>query len=119
MWEKLRATQELEFLVLLLSEADAGSRPDVRVGDQVVVELAEKPTTGYRWQVDVDAARARVVDDTFLSASDAMGAPGRRRLTFEVLQAGEVDIRLRNARSWDPENAVGEFSVTLEAAAAS
>jgi len=119
MWEKLRATQELEFLVLTLSEADAGSRPDVRVGDQVVVELAEKPTTGYRWQVDVDTARARVVDDTFLSASDAMGAPGRRRLTFEVLQAGAVDIRLRNARSWDPENAVGEFSVTLEAAAAS
>jgi predicted secreted protein len=106
-------------LVLTLSQADSGSRRTVTVGDRVAIELAENPTTGYRWQVDVDAAKARVVDDEFRSDSDAMGAPGRRLLTFDVLQAGEIDLRLHYARSWDMENAEGEFAVTLQATAAS
>ena len=104
--------------MLTLSQADSGSRRTVTVGDRIEVELEENPTTGYRWQVDVDAAKVRVVDDEHRSDSDAMGAPGRRILTFEVLQPGEVDLRLHYARSWDMNNAEGEFEVKLQASAA-
>jgi inhibitor of cysteine peptidase len=104
--------------VLTLSQADSGSRHAVTVGDRIRVELAENPTTGYRWQIDVDASKARVVDDEFRSDSDATGAPGRRILTFEVLQPGEIDLRLRCARSWELKNPQREFDVTLQATAA-
>ena len=100
--------------MLNLTATDAGTRCAARVGDQVSVALNENPSTGYRWQADVDEAALRPLDDAFEAASGATGAGGTRRLTFEVLAAGATDLRLRKLRSWKPDEVVEEFAVTLD-----
>jgi inhibitor of cysteine peptidase len=100
--------------VLNLTAADTGTQKPAHVGDQVSVALDENPTTGYRWQTAVDEAALRPLDDTFEAASAATGAGGTRRFTFEILTSGVTELRLRKLRSWQPDDVVEEFTVTLD-----
>jgi inhibitor of cysteine peptidase len=104
--------------MLTLGAHDAGSRYDVTVGDVVAIELEEHPTTGYRWQLGVDHASVRVVDDTFANSDPSVrGAPGRRRVTLQVLRAGTIRVTFRKIRSWQPDDVVERFDVQFDAAA--
>jgi inhibitor of cysteine peptidase len=103
--------------VLTLTAADSGTSRRLAVGDQVAVDLAENPTTGYRWHAAIDPDALRPRTDEFTSDGPATGAPGHRRMSFEVLQPGSVELRLRNYRSWEPDEVVDEFVVTLEVTA--
>ncbi len=79
---------------ILLTEADSGRSIAARVGDEIVVELPENPTTGYRWEV-VTADGLEPVADGYLAAepdpADAEPAFGRgslRELRFRVREPG-------------------------------
>ena len=100
--------------MLNLTAEDSGTRRAANVGDEVAIALNENPTTGYRWQTNIDDTMLRATDDTFEAASAATGAGGTRRLTFEVVRAGATELRLRKVRSWQPDEAVEEFTVTLD-----
>jgi inhibitor of cysteine peptidase len=80
-----------------LDEADNGRSVTVAPGQQVVVRLAENPTTGYRWE---PPAGIEVVSDEFLPAgSTAMGAGGERVFTLAASRtAGEALFAL--TRPW-------------------
>jgi inhibitor of cysteine peptidase len=79
-----------------------GSAPfQARVGDVLVLELAENPTTGYRWQVPPDAPAALISDEYLPPLSSAAGAGGKRILKFGVALAGEHAIRLQLRREWE------------------
>ena len=95
-----------------ISETDNGSRHEVAVGETVTVTLPETPTTGYRWQPEVDAAVLRPVDDQGDNPTMPRGAPGRRTFVFEPIAPGETVLRLVKKRSWET-TAAEEFSVTL------
>ena len=99
-----------------LTQDDAGTMRRVRVGEPVTVVLAENPTTGYRWQVDADEAALPLSADEYDGATQPVGAPGSRRLTFVPARAGRVTLRLVKRREWE-DKAVGEFEVQLEVAA--
>ncbi|MDQ1615551.1 MAG: inhibitor of cysteine peptidase [Actinomycetota bacterium] len=100
---------------LSLDESAAGSTHRVRVGDTVSIRLAETPTTGYRWSLDVDQARLRVDQDEFRAAGDARGAGGERLVVITALAPGATTLRLAKSRSWTP-GAVAEVVVDLDVA---
>ena len=81
---------------IVITEADLGREVAARVGDAVVVQLPENPTTGFRWalaspQGDVlDLAH----DDFQASAQTGVGAGGMRLFRFGAKRAGNGRIQL-------------------------
>ncbi len=95
-----------------LRESDSGGRGAARTGDDIVVELPENPSTGYRWQPAVDPEALEVTGDSYHASTGRVGAPGVRRLTFRVRSAGPARLRIEKRRSWEPA-AVAEFGFDL------
>jgi inhibitor of cysteine peptidase len=98
---------------LVLTSEDAGGRRSVSVGERIEVRLPERPTTGYRWQADVDASALRQVDDRYEGEAAPRGAAGVRSLTFEALRPGRARLRLASRRAWEGEDD-DEFVVDLD-----
>ena len=96
-----------------LGQADSGGRRGARVGEDVVVALAENPTTGYRWYPDVDETALQVADDRNDGPVERRGAPGIRYITFRALRTGPTRLRLERKRPWEVA-AVEEFAVDLD-----
>jgi inhibitor of cysteine peptidase len=99
-----------------LTQNDSGGACSVRVGDEITVVLAENPTTGYRWQPDIDTARLQLTADHYEGPERPVGTGGTRHLTFASLQPGPVQLHLVKRRSWE-QAVVAEFDVTLDVTA--
>jgi inhibitor of cysteine peptidase len=96
-----------------LTGEDAGSERHVTVGEPIEIRLAETPTTGYRWEPEVDAETLEKVDDRFEGPSEPRGAAGTRVLRFEGRRPGTITLRLVKRRSWE-KGAAEEFTVRLQ-----
>lgn len=73
-------------------------------GEQVVLELAANPTTGYDWTVrtEPDLRVARIVSNTTGEPdSDAPGAGSTQRVVVEALGEGSTTIDLALVRPWE------------------
>lgn len=90
-----------------LRDADSGGTRTIRVGDQVVIRLAENPTTGYAWELSQSGAGAlRVVESRFepgASAAGLVGGGGQRLLRLAGERPGEVRLDLSERRPWESE----------------
>lgn len=95
----------------------------VGVGDEVVVDIPENRTTGYRWKLPSTASnlgvshnrggsgeQIEVVEDEF-ALNEAtpvnpqiVGAPGRRRLILRAKNPGDWTLPLALVRSFQPES---------------
>jgi predicted secreted protein len=95
-------------------QQDSGGRRTARVGEELSVVLAENPTTGYRWHSETDARTLQQTGDHYEGAAEPRGAAGTRRLTFRVLCAGPVHLRVVKRRAWE-HTAVEEFGIDLDA----
>lgn len=82
--------------VIRLSQKDAGSTIEMKVGDRLEATLAGNPTTGYQWTVDaVDSAILKQSGEpVFESDSKALGAGGQMTFRFEAVAAGQTTLRL-------------------------
>ena len=90
-----------------------GETVRVQPGDEVVVRLAENPTTGYRWEIDAPRGGVEVADDSYDRPRDeGVGAGGMRTFTLRAGDPGEAEVRLRLARSWENE-AVEQGSLAI------
>jgi inhibitor of cysteine peptidase len=92
---------------------DDGSRRTVLVGDEVVVKLPEKPTTGYRWRLDVITDGLRLTDDHYEATTNPRGAPSVHVLRFRAVRDGAAMLRVVEGRSWE-DHTVRAFSVDLD-----
>jgi len=82
-----------------LSEAELGDSLTLSVGDELVVELNERPSTGYRWAIAyIDPAVLAVREGTHQATSEALGAARARRLVFVALAVGQTQLRLERSR---------------------
>jgi len=97
-----------------LKQDDSGGRRTARVGAELIVVLAENPTTGYRWHPEIDARTLQQTGDRYEGPAEPRGTAGTRRLTFRVLRPGPVHLRIVKRRAWE-ETAVDEFSIDLDA----
>lgn len=82
------------------------------VGEQVLVRLAETPTTGYRWQVETEGP-VLSVDDRYEGPVGPPGAGGTRVLTFEAAAAGAAEVHLALRRAWGDPTPVATARVRL------
>ena len=97
-----------------LTGSDHGSTVAARPGDQVVIALDEIPSSGHRWTVDdIGTGLRGPVQDEFQLGGVAIGAGGRRSLTFEVRSPGDARINLVRRQEWEPGHPSGRFEVTL------
>lgn len=100
----------------LLTADDDGNTIDTRIGDVIVIELAENPTTGFRWAELSDSTPvAELRADAFIPPTgEVIGAPGVRHLEYAVTQAGTVSLHLAYRQEWEPTTPGGEtYSIEI------
>jgi inhibitor of cysteine peptidase len=87
----------------ILTAADSGQEVSVAVGETIEIELAENPTTGYRWRLDCrPAAVFQSVSDSF-QAGKRSGEEGVHRWVLRAMNAGSGKISGQYQRSWAPD----------------
>jgi inhibitor of cysteine peptidase len=85
-----------------VDENSNGATVDLTVGEVFEIQLAENPTTGFRWQVHTDGGPVcQPVDDRFESPSGPPGRGGVHVWRFRAWQNGAGQIDLVYRRSWE------------------
>ena len=103
---------------LKLTTNDNGKTVEVQVGEFVVIELPENPTTGYVWTLSVKEGKGTtsLSNSKYTAANDSgMGGGGMRTFIVKVQSAGiaAIDIKLR--RQWESESAaIDRFNVVIK-----
>ncbi len=98
-----------------LTDQASGKTVELKCGERMTLVLESNPTTGYLWRFSApyDEQVLVLCGDTYVSpASELMGAPGKRRLTFEAVNPGRTGIRLEYKRPWE-QNAKPEKTFQL------
>ena len=85
---------------LVLTQTQSGIRVSAAPKDVIIIQLAEHPTTGYRWQVE-NAAGLMLTGDDFTVSSSAAGTGGERVFRFVVQQSSTARIVLSLWRPWE------------------
>lgn len=103
---------------LVFRQSDDGRTAVAAVGDVILLNLVENPSTGYTWQVDLSAG-LRQRADRYIEPSPApgvVGAAGTREITIVVQAPGVQTIRGVYVRPWEDESRPAEktFSLTLQ-----
>jgi len=79
-----------------------GDEVDLTSGAEFEVSLAERPTTGYRWNVISSGEPAcRIRHDSFDADTALHGGSGARILYFEAVEPGLGVIELAYRRAWE------------------
>jgi inhibitor of cysteine peptidase len=110
--------------MLELRDSDSGSTRTIRSGDEIVIRLAENPTTGYAWEIrQAGEGALRVVESRFEGGGaeggggPAPGAGGQRVVRLAGERAGTVRIEAVERRPWDPPAEAQqrrEFTIVVE-----
>ncbi|WMW24987.1 protease inhibitor I42 family protein [Methanolobus sediminis] len=85
------------------SENDSQSTVYAIIGDLIIVELEENPTTGYSWNMTYSEG-LEVQEDVYTQASanvTLVGAGGSHMWIFEVIETGEQSISAIYVRPWE------------------
>jgi predicted secreted protein len=102
---------------ILVTEEDHGSEASAKVGDTLVVQLAENPTTGFRWTfAPIDANILELTRDEFQAGAQVgVGGGGLRVFRFAVKDRGSTRVQFKLTRSWEsgPPKALFECRVNV------
>ncbi|WP_167942519.1 protease inhibitor I42 family protein [Desulfobaculum xiamenense] len=90
----------------VLRQSDDGKTVNIALGDELLLHLAENPTTGYGWEFSspLEATGVSLLYDTFeppTSRND--GAGGLRILTLRAQKKGQTILKLAYRRPWERE----------------
>ena len=99
--------------VLNLGEADDGREIEAAAGQELRIQLAENPTSGYRWQVSDSGEPVCALCDHAFEPGSAPGQPGTHRWRFKAERPGASHINLVYRRSWDSGAAARLFRVRV------
>jgi inhibitor of cysteine peptidase len=93
-------------MLIEISDGDAPARRTLAQADELVLRLAESPTTGFRWQLGQSGTgELGLVDDRFVSGGPAPGAAGHRLIRFVARKPGQVRLEAVLRRAWGPADA--------------
>ncbi len=84
-----------------------GTSVDVTVRNPFAVVLEENPTTGYRWDMQIDPGLEVISSDYAPDAGTGVGGGGLRRFLLVATVTGELRLRAKLWRQW-----LGDASVT-------
>jgi inhibitor of cysteine peptidase len=88
----------------------------VQAGGQVSISVAENPTTGYRWSLDLPSGVTQVTSAfaaPSASPSPMAGAGGTRTFVVKVALPGVYDVSGAYARPWESEKPAETFVVQI------
>jgi inhibitor of cysteine peptidase len=88
-----------------VSEEDAGSTVELRVGDTLEVMLDGNPTTGFSWETAaVDASVLKQLGEPgFQPDTSLIGSGGKFTFRFEAAGSGQTLLRLIYHRPWEKD----------------
>jgi inhibitor of cysteine peptidase len=90
-----------------LTQQDDGASVAAQQGDEIVIELPENSTTGYRWAVlPTHEPLLSLVRTESTPVSRRIGAPSVRAFVFRANTSGAGQIDLKNWREWEGESSV-------------
>lgn len=89
------------FLFAGLSSADETQEITVKRGSEFTINLKENPSTGYQWTPHVGNKIIRMVDRSYRSDSDRIGAGGVVTFTFQAESSGGSVITFKYERPWE------------------
>jgi inhibitor of cysteine peptidase len=99
---------------MLLRDFDLPGPLDIRAGEELVLELPENPTTGYRWSLQVSGSALRELPAaTYTASGTGIGAGGHRTFRFIAAQPGTASIHATLSRSWEPDQALQDHVLTV------
>ena len=91
-------------------ESDNGNTVAAQKGQVVKIQLAENPTTGYRWEPSVSSG-IQITDDTYTrSNTRAVGSGGIRTWTLRLNGTGGQYFNAEYKRSWE-SGSVDNYSI--------
>jgi inhibitor of cysteine peptidase len=95
-----------------------GSTVEVAAGELFAVELAENPTTGYRWDFVPDPGVEVVSSSYTANPGSGVGGAGVRQFMFRANAAGEFVVRGKLWRSWlKDSSAIQRCEITVRVSA--
>jgi inhibitor of cysteine peptidase len=99
----------------VLTEMNHGTSVRVPLSEEVVLELQENPTTGYRWTVEISGDAVKEIHSTYSPCSRAaVGGGGHRAIRFVAVRPGTTEIHAALRRPWEPlEPSPNQFAVTI------
>jgi inhibitor of cysteine peptidase len=98
---------------VITGSADGGM-VELAVGEPVILELEETPTTGYRWSLELDPELEVKSANHAQHADSAIGGGGVRRFVVAARTPGERVVRARLWREWGGEGSIiKRFEVSL------
>lgn len=102
-----------------LTRNDNGKTVEAQVGDSVVIELSENPTTGYIWSLDLNkgASIVSLINSMYtISNNSGIGGGGMRKFILNVQSAGIATIEIKLRQPWEPEStAIDRFNIVIKA----
>ena len=98
--------------MIVVDQNHSGQTIDLPVGQVIELRLAENPTTGYRWTFVADGApTCLVVSDRFEGPTGPPGRGGEHAWQIKGALAGECQIAMQYARSFQPDEAAKSFAL--------
>ena len=103
---------------LTLTDQDAGTRVELRVGDSLLVALEDNPATGFAWDPQsIDTMILEQKESVYTPADSppgVSGVGGTLTMRFQAVGAGETTLRLIYHRWFEPDTAPAQvFEVTV------
>lgn len=100
-----------------IEEADIGRELQPQVRDELRLKMTERPSTGFRWELDARSLDAfTVIGDEFEGVdSQSVGSGGHRFFSIRVDAPGQHELILNLQRSWNLKSAQHEFRITVAA----
>jgi inhibitor of cysteine peptidase len=102
---------------VMLTATDNGKTVPVHTGDQVTIQLAENPSTGYLWAIDkTDNAVLSLQDSDYTpTPGGALGSGGTRVFTFVAKKPGTAHLQLKLWRSFEGDSSILQrYAVTIQ-----
>jgi inhibitor of cysteine peptidase len=93
-----------------------GKSVNLKVGDKLVVSVAENPSTGYAWKTTAKPSFLKLLTSKYTAnpvASGVVGGGGRRVLTYKATKKGSGTLKLVYRRSFAPSADDQKFTVKV------
>ena len=101
---------------VVVTQRDNGGVVSARVGDDIVLYLAENPTTGYVWAFDaLDESTLELEGSEWQASGPGTGTGGDRQWRLGLRQPGTTRVELKRWRPWVGDaSVIDRFAVTVE-----
>lgn len=103
---------------IVLTPESGSKEITLAVGERIVFEAPENPTTGYVWVASHDASVLEATSSAYApdpAAPETVGSGGTRTMTFTAVAAGRTELALSRQRPTVPGSSAEDlrFSVSV------